>query len=72
MIRVTRLDGTALILNAECIQSVENTPDTLITLTTGFTIMVREPVNEVVDRFLDYKRKSILERVVSDSIKENA
>lgn len=72
MIQLTRLDGTTLVLNAECIQSIENTPDTLITLTTGFKIMVREKVDDVVKRFLDYKRKSILERVITDSREENA
>lgn len=72
MIQLTRLDGTALVLNAECIQSIENTPDTLITLTTGFKLMVREKVDDVVKRFLDYKRTSILERVITDSGEENA
>ena len=72
MIRLTRLDGSALILNAECIQSIENTPDTLITLTTGLTLMVREPINDVIDRFLEYKRKNILENVITDSKRDNA
>ena len=70
MILVTRLDGTSLILNAECIQSIENTPDTLITLTTGMTIMVREPVESIVSRFLDYKRKSLIDKIVTGSESE--
>lgn len=72
MIRVTRLDGTALVLNAECIQSIENTPDTLITLTTGAQLMVREAIDDVVKRFLDYKRKSLVEKLLSDSKETNA
>ena len=67
MILVTRLDGTQLMLNAECIQSIENTPDTLITLTTGSKIMVREPIESIVNRFLEYKRKSLIEKIVADS-----
>ncbi len=58
MIRVTRLDGKEIILNAEWIQSVETTPDTLITLTTGTTILVKNSVDEVVDKVKTYKRET--------------
>ena len=56
MILVTKFDGTPIMLNAESIQSIENTPDTLITLTTGFKLIVREPVNKIVDAFNAYQR----------------
>jgi len=56
MIRLTRLDGTPVVLNADWIQTVESTPDTLITLTTGFKLMVRDSVDDVVGRFYEYKR----------------
>jgi len=56
MIQVTKFDGTAIMLNAEWIQSIENTPDTLITLTTGFKLIVREPVAKVVAAFQEYQR----------------
>ena len=45
MIQVTRLDGSTLTLNAEWIQSVESTPDTLITLTTGFKLVVKDSMD---------------------------
>jgi flagellar protein FlbD len=56
MIRVTRLDGNPLMLNAEWIQSIEMTPDTLITLTTGYKLLVRDRLEEVVAAFHEYKR----------------
>lgn len=56
MIRVTRLNGNAVILNADWIQSVEATPDTMITLTTGLKLMVLEREEEVVEAFKQYKR----------------
>ena len=56
MIHLTRLDGSGIMLNAEWIQSVEDTPDTLITMTTGFKLIVREPVAEVVKLFTDYQK----------------
>lgn len=57
MIRVTRLDGTPLMLNGDWIQSVESTPDTLITLTTGFKLLVRDKVEQVIEAFHQYKRR---------------
>jgi len=56
MIRVTRLDGKTMLLNAEWIQSVENMPDTLITLTTGFKLIVRDSADDVAQAFTNYKR----------------
>jgi flagellar protein FlbD len=57
MIQVTKIDGTSIVLNAEWIQSVEKTPDTLITLTTGLKILVRDRVEEIVEAFKSYKRE---------------
>ena len=50
MISLTRLGGTELVVNSDLIVTVERTPDTMITLTTGDRIMVRESVEEVVER----------------------
>lgn len=55
MIRVTKFDGKSIVLNAEWIQSVEDTPDTLITLTTGFQLLVKEKSEEVIQAFMNYK-----------------
>ena len=57
MIRVTKFDGTSLMLNADWIQSVEATPDTLITLTSGVQMLVRDKVEAIVQAFMDYKRE---------------
>ena len=57
MIVVTRLNGEPLVLNAELIELVERAPDTVVTLTTGRKLLVREPVEEIVRRVLDYKRR---------------
>lgn len=56
MINVTRFNGKSFILNAELIEVMEETPDTVITLTTGHKYIVRESLDEVLDRILDYKR----------------
>ena len=57
MIRVTKIDGKKMDLNADWIQSVEETPDTIITLTTGVKIMVREKSDQVVAAFKKYKQE---------------
>jgi flagellar protein FlbD len=56
MIRVTRLNGTELIINGELIQEVEATPDTVITLTNGKKMMVTESTEEIVRAVVAYKR----------------
>ena len=58
MIAVTRLDGRELVVNLDRVVSVESTPDTMLTLTGGDRLMVREGVDEVVRRAIDYKRRS--------------
>jgi len=56
MIAVTRLNGDALVVNAELIKMIEATPDTMITLLNGERMIVTETVKEVVKRAIDYGR----------------
>ena len=57
MITVTRLDERTVVLNAELIKMIESTPDTIITLINGDTVIVRESMEEVVRRAVDYARQ---------------
>ncbi len=57
MITVTRLDKRVVVLNADLIKMLEATPDTIITLINGDTIIVRDSVEEVVKRAVDYQRQ---------------
>ncbi len=57
MITLTRLDGHELVVNADHILTAEPTPDTVLLLTTGLRLMVREPVAEVVDRAAGWQRR---------------
>ena len=57
MISLTKLNGASVIVNAELIKMIEHTPDTLVTLTTGDHLMVREDVDEVVERAIEYARR---------------
>lgn len=57
MIALTKLNGKNVIINAELIKMIEHTPDTLVTLTTGDHLMVKEDVDEVVERAVEYARR---------------
>ena len=56
MIKVTRLNDSVLVINVEMIQSVQATPDTVITFTNHDHLMVKEPVEEISQRIADYQR----------------
>ncbi len=47
MIEVTKINGSKLLINTNLIESVEETPDTMITLTSGKKIIVKESRHEV-------------------------
>jgi flagellar protein FlbD len=57
MILLTRLTGRPLIVNVELIKTVEETPDTMITLVNNDHFMVKETMAEVVRRAIDYGRQ---------------
>lgn len=56
MIRLTRLNRGPFLINADLIEHVEMTPDTVITLSNGHQFMVLESAAEVVDRVIEYRR----------------
>jgi len=57
MIKVTRLNDSELVINTDLIEFMEAIPDTIISLTTGKKIMVRETVDDIIDKVEDYKRR---------------
>jgi flagellar protein FlbD len=56
MILLTRLNGQAFVVNAEKIRYVESTPDTIVCCESGEKMMVKEPLQEVMRRVIDYAR----------------
>jgi len=56
MILITRFNGSQYYLNAELIQSVEATPDTIITLSNNTKVVIKEPVKEVINKIIEYQR----------------
>lgn len=57
MIKVTKLNGKEYYMNAEIVVTIEETPDTIITTSSGNKIVVKETSDEVVKRIIEYKRE---------------
>jgi flagellar protein FlbD len=57
MIEVTRLNDSKLIVNADMIEKVEEAPDTVITLTSGSKIIVKESRQEIRNLVILYKKE---------------
>ena len=58
MILVTRLNNENCIVNADLIELIENTPDTLLTLTTGRKLMVRESSSDIIEKVISFRERS--------------
>jgi flagellar protein FlbD len=73
MITLTRLNNDELIINADLIEMIERTPDTVLTLTTGRKIMVRESADSVIDKVIEYRHMAgpILAKAIPPSHNEH-
>ncbi|MDP8235172.1 MAG: flagellar FlbD family protein [Candidatus Erginobacter occultus] len=57
MIKLTRLNGQELVINAEMIERMEAKPDTIITLTTGEQYIVQDSVDQIIAKVTHYKQE---------------
>jgi flagellar protein FlbD len=65
MIRLTRLNRAPMVLNSDLIEHIDVTPDTVITLTTGQILRVRETADEVVERIVEFRRRVLAHDALS-------
>ncbi len=74
MIKLTRLNGSELWVNADLIEFLEATPDTVITLTDGKKIVVADPPERVVAAVIAYWRQinAIPRRFLTKEVTEQA
>jgi len=56
MIRLTRINHAPFVLNADMIEHVEITPDTVIAMMNGQKFMVSESADEVIQRVIEFRR----------------
>ena len=70
MIKVTLLNDRNIYINAEMIELVEETPDTIITLSTDKKIIVKEKIDEIITRVISYKRRIYSRKMLSTNWEE--
>ena len=58
MIKLTRLNETEIVVNADQIKYVESTPDTIITLMNNEKVLVIDSIDEVIRKVVEFKRIS--------------
>ena len=58
MIYVTRLNGKMFALNPDLIEVMEETPDTVITLRGGNKYVVSDPIEVLIERIAEFRRRS--------------
>jgi flagellar protein FlbD len=59
VIAVTRLDGQKLWINADLIETIEQTPDTIVSFMSGHKMLVRDHPDELTRRAIEYKRATL-------------
>ena len=69
MIRLTRLNGKEFVLNCDLIKYIEATPDTVISLTLGDKLMVRESIQEVIRATMIYRQRLYQEAPPQEELK---
>jgi flagellar protein FlbD len=57
MITLTRINGQAIVINADLIRSVEANPDTTIMMINGDHIIVQESMQDIIDKVIGYGRE---------------
>lgn len=62
MIKLHKLNGTEININAELIEQIEAVPDTKIILTTGNQFVVKETIDEIKKKIIDYKSDIEIEK----------
>lgn len=68
MIDLTRLNGTVFTVNCDLIETIEETPDTVVTLTTGKKLIVKESRQGIKNLVLSYKRKIYIEKETLEEV----
>jgi flagellar protein FlbD len=57
MIRLTRINQIPLVLNADLIEHLETTPDTIVSMTNGQKFVVLESSDDVIRKVIEFRRE---------------
>ncbi len=64
MIKITELKGKVKFINSELIESIEQIPDTLITLTSGTSIIVQEKPEKIIELIIAFKKEIVAQQTI--------
>jgi len=56
MIALQRLNGDSFVLNGDLIETLEATPDSVLRLTTGKTLIAKNSIEDIVRKVIKYKQ----------------
>ena len=59
MVKLTKINNQEFFINSDLMEFIESTPDTIISLTTGKKIIVKESAEEVIQKIIEYKSKAL-------------
>lgn len=70
MITLTRLSGSAFVLNSDLIERVDSTPDSVVTLVDGKKYVVKESLTEIIDLVRGYRGQiiAVSTQIVEDDL----
>jgi flagellar protein FlbD len=68
MITLRRINGEAFTINADLIETIESTPDTVIRLVNGHRYVVAEPMDQIVDLVVQYRRQVFLSFIAGKTL----
>ncbi len=76
MIALKRFNGQEFVLNADYIESIESTPDTVITLTSGKKILVENTLEDIIEKSIKYKQLTnhtlqVIQRAPSETVEKS-
>ncbi|MCL5035333.1 MAG: flagellar FlbD family protein [Bacteroidetes bacterium] len=57
MVRLTQINGEEIVINAELIETIEQAHDTILTLTTTRKIRVKEGLDEIIEKVVEYRKR---------------
>jgi len=60
VIFLTRLNGKVFYVNPELIETVEATPDTVVTLENNTKFIVKDTPQQIAERYIEYRRKTLV------------
>ncbi len=58
MIKLTRLNGTVILINEDFIEIAEETPDTVITMENGHRYLVQEKIDDIMTMIKDFQKET--------------